>query len=56
MDASEPKWVNHILNTIGVNSLKLGGLQFRTFKLKNHILTKTKKKLDEGWKGSDIKD
>ena len=26
MEASEPNWVNSILNIIGVNSLKLGGL------------------------------
>ena len=25
MEASEPKWINSILNIIGVNSLKLGG-------------------------------
>ena len=27
MDASEPKWVNYILNVIRVNSLRLGDLQ-----------------------------
>ena len=27
MEASEPKWVNPILNIIWVNSFKLGGLQ-----------------------------
>ena len=27
MEASKPKWVNPVLNTIGVNSLRLGGLQ-----------------------------
>ena len=27
MVASEPKWVNPVLNIIGVNSLRLGGLQ-----------------------------
>ena len=27
MDASEPKWVNPVLNIIAVNSLRLGGLQ-----------------------------
>ena len=26
MEASEPKWVNPILDIIGVNSLRLGGL------------------------------
>ena len=26
-EASEPKWVNPVLNIIGVNSLRLGGLQ-----------------------------
>ena len=26
MEAYEPKWVNPVLNIIGVNSLKLGGL------------------------------
>ena len=26
MEASEPKWVNPVLNIIGVNSLRLGGL------------------------------
>ena len=26
MDASEPNWVNHILDIIGVNSLRLGGI------------------------------
>ena len=27
MEASEPKWVNPIMNIIGVNQLRLGGLQ-----------------------------
>ena len=27
METSEPKWVNPVLNTIGVNSLRLGGLE-----------------------------
>ena len=27
LGAFEPKWVNPVLNIIGVNSLKLGGLQ-----------------------------
>ena len=26
MEVSEPKWVNHVLKAIGVNSLRLGGL------------------------------
>ena len=29
MEASEPKWVNPVLTTIGVNSLKLGGLRLQ---------------------------
>ena len=28
MKAFEPKWVNPVLNTIRVNSLRLGGLHF----------------------------
>ena len=31
MEASEPKWVNPIFNIIGVNSLRLGGLQIHLF-------------------------
>ena len=27
MEESEPKWVNPVLNIIGVNSLRLGGFQ-----------------------------
>ena len=27
VEASEPKWVNHIFNIIGINSLRIGGLQ-----------------------------
>ena len=27
MEASEPKWVNPVLNIIGANLLRLGGLQ-----------------------------
>ena len=26
LEASEPKWVNHVFNIIGVNSFRLGGL------------------------------
>ena len=29
LEASKPKWVNPILNIIGINSLRLGGLHFR---------------------------
>ena len=29
LEASEPKWVNPILNIIGVNSLRIGGLQIK---------------------------
>ena len=29
LKASKPKWVNSVLNIIGVNSLRLGGLQIR---------------------------
>ena len=28
LETYEPKWVNPVLNTIGVNSLRIGGLQF----------------------------
>ena len=31
LEVSEPKWVNHILNTIGFNSLRLGGLYSLNF-------------------------
>ena len=31
LEASEPKWVNPVLNTIGVNSLKLGGLHLVSY-------------------------
>ena len=27
LEATEPKWVNPVLNIIGVNSLRLGGFQ-----------------------------
>ena len=27
MESSEPKWVNPVLNTVGVNSFRLGGLK-----------------------------
>ena len=30
MEASEPKWFNPVLNGIGVNSLRLGGLHINT--------------------------
>ena len=29
LETSEPKWVNSILNIIGVNSFRLGGLQIK---------------------------
>ena len=29
MEASEPKWVNFTINIIGVNSLRIGGLEIR---------------------------
>ena len=38
MEASEPKWVNHILNIIRVNSFRLGGLHIKTIFLKIHNL------------------
>ena len=31
LDASEPKWLNLILNIIGVNSLRFGGLPLSSF-------------------------
>ena len=36
MEASKPKWVNPVLNIIGVNSPRLGGLQFFLIKLQDH--------------------
>ena len=33
LKVSEPKWVNPILNIIGVNSLRLGGLQIYIYKI-----------------------
>ena len=35
MEASEPKWVNPVLNIIGVNSLRLGGLQLSSITEEN---------------------
>ena len=29
LEASEPKWVNPVLNNVGVNSLRLGGLHLK---------------------------
>ena len=34
--ASKPKWVKSILNIIGVNSLRLGGLEISVLKLVEH--------------------
>ena len=39
MEASEPKWVNPVLNIVGVNSFRLGGLQmFSRFLYGNHFI------------------
>ena len=36
MEAFEPKWVNPVLKTIGVNTLRLGGLQILLRFLRNN--------------------
>ena len=44
MKASEPKWVNQVLNIIGINSLRLGGfLISRKIKLDNATSDKATK-------------
>ena len=47
MEDSEPKWVNHILNIIGVNSLRFGDLHTQ-FELLTSYLAYTKAGFD-GW-------
>ena len=37
MEASEPKWVNPVLNIIGVNSIRLGGLQISVSNIVIHM-------------------